>query len=209
MVEKNTWGEFEHLFPKNSIPLINELCKGHEFKMVLRYNRSSKLGDFRSPYLGKPATITVNGDINPYFFLITFVHEFAHLLIWEEYKGKVRAHGKEWKNKFTEILMPFANNHIFPDEVVPILQQHLLNPKASSHADPKLYQVLRNYNHNANDIILLRELEENKPFKLESGRKFIKGKTRRSRILCRELNGSKEYLIHGYAEVFPISEASK
>jgi SprT protein len=45
--------------------------------------RSSKLGDYRPPQRGLPHRISVNHNLNQHEFLITLIHEMAHLLCWE------------------------------------------------------------------------------------------------------------------------------
>ena len=63
-------------------------------------SRSSKFGDYRPPYGFAGHRISVNHDLNPYAFLITTVHEFAHLKTWNEHKHLVKPHGSGMEKKF-------------------------------------------------------------------------------------------------------------
>ena len=62
-----------------------------EFKIAKK--RKTKLGDYRQPYRGSSHRISVNGDLNPYSFLITTLHEIAHLLTFVRFGNRVQPHG--------------------------------------------------------------------------------------------------------------------
>lgn len=205
----NNRSEFNHFFPENSISILNSIDTSFSFQMKVRFNRSSKLGDFRLNGKDTLPTITVNGDMNPYHFLVTFLHELAHLQVWKAFGRKAKAHGKEWKNAFRELMLPFLSTEIFPDEIQSVLSSHMKNPGASTHSDPRLFEALRKFNHNHHELKLLRELAENETFRLENGRIFAKGKIRRSRYLCQDLSNRRQYLIHSHAEVFPVEASRK
>lgn len=69
--------------------------------------RASKLGDYRPHPTGNGHQITVNHDLNPFAFLITFTHEVAHLVCYERYGHRHEPHGREWKRHFRELLLHF------------------------------------------------------------------------------------------------------
>ena len=76
------FNEFSEIF-KKYVPIefasmLADLLIGTNVKFKVVRGRKTKLGDFRyGSDLPKPI-ITVNGDLNPYAFLITALHEFAH-----------------------------------------------------------------------------------------------------------------------------------
>ena len=76
--------------PVDAVDMVFEMIRQYKVHLKVSRKRSSKLGDYRSPHNGNGHQITVNHDLNPYAFLITLVHEFAHLLTWEKYRNKVR-----------------------------------------------------------------------------------------------------------------------
>lgn len=165
--------------------------------------RSSKFGDFRPKQRDKPARISVNNDLNKFHFLITLVHEIAHAANWEKHQRKVNPHGREWQEIYRQKMTEMVRLHIFPSELIHALQEHLQNVKASTCSDVKLYKMLRIFDEE-NDFILLSELEENKAFELKNGRQLIKGKKRRTRYLCKELNSNRNYLVSAHAEVLAL-----
>ena len=85
--------------PDGSVPYVVHLLKTYPVRFRIVRPRKSKLGDFRVREGEDLPEITVNGDLNPYSFLITTVHEFAHLKTWMEYRFSAAPHGKEWKRR--------------------------------------------------------------------------------------------------------------
>ena len=75
------------------------------------------LGDYRNAVNGKNHRVTVNGNLNTYAFLITLLHELAHLLAYEQYGNRIFAHGKEWKSIYGKLLHDFLSRKIFPEDI--------------------------------------------------------------------------------------------
>ncbi|NOQ72380.1 MAG: sprT domain-containing protein [Crocinitomix sp.] len=163
--------------------------------------RKTKLGDYRHPHNGKPHRISVNGDLNPYSFLITTLHEMAHLTTFEKYGNRVKPHGVHWKIEFKAIADPILNEIALPTDVNLALNNYLRNAKASSCSDDKLYRVLKRYDkYNG---LTLEELESGSLFKL-NGKTFVKGKKLRTRFECAEVSTHKKYRVLGLAEIEKI-----
>ncbi len=165
--------------------------------------RTTKLGDFRpNQHLEKGHRITINYNLNQHAFLITLVHEMAHLKTWNLFKDKVKPHGAEWKSVYREMLLPFLSLNIFPDDIAPALIEYLENPAASSCSDMNLMRILMKYDQEPK--ILLEEIPSSSVFKLSSGRVFRKGSQRRKYFQCLEISSGKMYLINPLAEVEPV-----
>lgn len=186
--------------PAESLPILQKWFSQRSFKLKIVKKRVTKHGDFRTKYNESTPQITVNSSLNQYAFLITLTHEFAHLLVWKKHKHSVKAHGKEWKDEFKLLMNVLLSKGIFPEQLQETLIQHLKNPPASSSSDEKLVKELKKYDEDS-DTIYLSDLEEGVSFSLNGSRTFTKGLKRRTRYLCREISSSKEYLIHGIAEV--------
>lgn len=163
--------------------------------------RKTKLGDYRHPHMGKPHRISVNGDLNPYSFLITTLHEMAHLTTFIKYGNRVKPHGVHWKLEFKLIADPIFKKVALPADVDVALKNYLQNAKASSCSDDKLYRVLKRYDKNKG--ITLEELENGSFFKLND-KIFVKGKKLRTRFECVEDASKKKYRVLGLAEVEKI-----
>ncbi len=165
-------------------------------QLTVTGNRATKLGDYRHPFQGKGHRITVNGTLNPYAFLVTLIHEFAHLLVWEQHQNRVKPHGGEWKNAFTSLMKPYLKEQVFPDELLPVLHDYFENPRASSCADPELMRSLSQFDQGRNRYQFLEELPEGAVFITRQRRFYIKGEKRRTRFLCAEKGTGKQYLFH-------------
>ena len=67
----------------------------------------------------------IYNDLNQYAFLITYLHEVAHLITYQKHKNKVAPHGKEWKNDFKIVLLPILNPQVFPDLLLKTLARQI------------------------------------------------------------------------------------
>src|SRR5690606_9575799 len=103
--------------PEKAAPVIARWIDVYKIRLKISRRRSTKLGDYRPPQNGHMHRISVNGDLNPYAFLVTLVHEFAHLVTWNRHGPRVRAHGKEWKGVFRQMMQPFLDAGIFPGKL--------------------------------------------------------------------------------------------
>ncbi|MES2588549.1 MAG: sprT domain-containing protein [Bacteroidota bacterium] len=168
--------------------------------------RNTKLGDFRAGMRDEKHQITVNGNLNPYSFLITTLHEFAHLKAYLKFQNRVKPHGEEWKTEFRNLLVPAIDLKLLPQDIVNALVNSLVNMKASSCSDINLMRVLKNYDSKDNSTLFLESLPHQSVFVLQ-GRKFVKGELRRKRYLCEDLVSKKKYLVHALSEV-SLAEAS-
>ncbi|MDB4075046.1 SprT-like domain-containing protein [Crocinitomicaceae bacterium] len=188
--------------PANFIEIVVELLVKHPVKFRVAKPRKTKLGDFRANRDGLHQ-ITVNGDLNPYSFLITTIHEFAHLVTFQEYKGRVKPHGKEWQLTYSKMIYPVIESGDLPKDVSDVLLNSLINVKASSCTDQNLSRVLIKYDKPIQGLILLEELPSKSVFNL-SGKNFTKGNLRRTRYVCVDNSNNKRYLISALAQVKKI-----
>lgn len=186
--------------PFEAVDYCYDLWKVSPFELKLTKTRQTKVGDFTSRRTRSHPRITLNHDLNPYLFLVTYVHEVAHLRVFLELGHRVDPHGEEWKSTFTDLMVPLLWENVFPEEILHELRRHMIHPKASSFADTKLTQAFRKFDSNAHQFAILSEIPEGSTFQLQ-GRFFKKGKLRRTRVLCRELKSKRDYLVPADAQV--------
>lgn len=187
--------------PDGASKHVESLLKPHSFKLKVVRPRKTKLGDFRPGIGGRSHQITVNGDLNPYHFLLTLVHEIAHMKTHEEYRVRVAPHGKEWKRTFQKAMAPILEDSVYPEHLEAPIRKYLSNPKASCSADTDLLRVLRGENSDSNSVVTLESLPENAIFQLPGRSPMRKGMKRRTRFLCEELKTGRNFAVHPLAEV--------
>lgn len=188
--------------PAGAFDPVVELINHYKVHLTVTRERKSVLGDYRHAVLGANHKITVNGNLNKYEFLITLLHELAHLLCFEQYRNRVEAHGKEWKNIYGQLLAQFIQLQIFPEDIRKSLQKTLLNPAATANGETALLLVLRRYNPVQKEgVVTLAHLADGALFMETKGRTFRKIKLRRKRIECVELATGNVYLFSALTEV--------
>ena len=186
---------FHSFVPPESIVTLQAWIDELSIDLQITKPRKTKLGDFKVQH-GK-LYISVNNNLNPYSFLITFTHELAHAFVYTKYTNRVLPHGKEWKATFKSMLLNFL--HIFPEEINKVLSLYLLNPKASTFTDVRLSTVLSKYDKHK--VITITDILEGDSFSTSNGKEFKKGKKLRKRFSCKEKDTNRVYLFHPLAEV--------
>ncbi len=192
---------FQQYIVAEAIPYVQSILNTNDIDLKIVNQRHTKHGDFRRLPNGK-MTITVNNNLNPNQFLITLVHEIAHYLTFKKY-GRVKPHGIEWKTTFRDLMLPLLRPEVFPAHVMGPLAKHLKNPKASTDSDPKLSLVLKN-NEAKVGTTFVHQIQMGEVFQYRN-QQFKRGKLRRTRIECLNLDNQKLYLFHQNAEVVLIS----
>ncbi len=187
--------------PPDAAPIIARWIDYFQCEFKVSRNRSTKYGDYRHPYQGQGHRISVNYNLNPYAFLVTTVHEFAHLLTWNEYNRKAKPHGTEWKSNFKKMMRTFYEKNIFPQDVQKVIISYLENPAASSCSDINLSRILKKYDPVQQHIVTVEKLPFNAQFRMKNGRVFRKEHLVRKRFRCVEVSTGRIYLFNPLAEV--------
>jgi Uncharacterized protein conserved in bacteria len=190
--------------PDNTYESVIAYLNFYKVHLTIARSRKSVLGDYRHKWGSANHRISVNGNLNRYAFLITLLHELAHLITFEQYGNRVQAHGKEWKNIYARLLAQFIEKKIFPVDIEYELLKSLRNPGASSCAEEDLQRVLYDYNERKDGYTLLERLPAGALFQIYDGRVFQKGNKRTKRYNCVEIATNKVYLFSGVYEVLPV-----
>jgi len=183
--------------PEASIDLVIDLLNEYPHHLKIVNKRQTKHGDFRLTK-DKKYQITVNNNLNPYQFLLTLIHEIAHLVTHINHK-RVQPHGKEWKQQFQHLMLPFLSPTIYPKELLPHLANYLKNPKASTDSDVQLALAMKKYSEKS-DKSFIFEIPFGSDFVFKN-RIFRQGNKRRTRYECQEIKSKKTYLFNQNAEV--------
>lgn len=187
--------------PEHSDSLVMDMLHRYGVHLTVTKKRQSILGDYRPAHQGKPHRISVNGNLNKFSFLITLLHELAHLLTFVQHQNKVLPHGAEWKSMFSALLQEYVNKGIFPDDIQEALKKSMHSPGASSCSDMNLMRTLRNYDNVKNGSCLVEQLNPGDVFAIQDGRTFIRGEKNRTRYKCQLVGTKQFFLFHGLYEV--------
>lgn len=184
--------------PPEVLPYCLELFRRFPFEFKVRKKRLTKAGDFCAAS-GKRPVITVNDDLPPLLFLVTFIHEVSHHIVYLNHGHRVEPHGQEWKSTFQSCMAPVMNLGIFPDELQDGLAEHLINPRASTFTDSRLTALFRKY-EGSRKSVLVNQFRPGEVFVLR-GRRYRMGLLRRTRFACIEMDSGRLYLVPGDMEV--------
>ncbi|MDP2160030.1 MAG: SprT-like domain-containing protein [Flavobacterium sp.] len=186
--------------PEHAVEPVFELIKTNSVHLKIVNERVTRHGDYRRHPSGKHQ-ITVNANLNKYRFLITLVHEIAHLAAFEKYGRMIKPHGNEWKITFQRLMIPFIRPEIFPNSVLPLVANHFRNPTASSDTDARLAFALKQFDERKPDIHFIHEVPSGSYFRIKNGKVFQKKGLRVKRYECLEVQTGKLYLFNANAEV--------
>lgn len=189
----------EKYIPKNAVVPIFEVIKETNVYLKIVNERVTRHGDYRRLSTGQHQ-ITINANLNPYKFLITLVHEFAHLVAFSHFGRRIKPHGKEWKFTFQKMMLPFLREEIFPKELLPLLIRHFENPTATTDTDQHLAFALKQYDA-PNNLHCVFQIPHGSYFQLYNGRIFKRGNRRVKRYECVEVKTGRAYLFDPNAEV--------
>lgn len=192
--------------PAGTDSAVLDYLNRYHVQLTITRKRKTVLGNYTyRPQSGHH--IRINGDLNPYAFLITLLHELAHLVAFQSFGSRIQAHGKEWKNCFSSLLDVFIFQKIFPSDIESALLQSIESPAASACGDLPLMRALRLYDNKQSQTVPVEDLIEGTRFKTEDGRAFIRGKKIRTRYQCQVIPGGQVYLFPGLFEVSIISDS--
>ena len=189
----------EKYIPQAAVQATFELIKANNVHLKIVNERVTRHGDYRKLPDGQHQ-ITVNASLNSYRFFITLIHEIAHLVAFQKFDRRIKPHGKEWKQTFQRLMLPFIRPEIFPSNLLPLLAIHFKNPKATSDTDLSLAIALKQYDP-PNDKNYIFEIPAGGMFRLYNGKLFKRGNKRVKRYECLEVATGRMYLFNPNAEV--------
>lgn len=196
----------EKYIPTHAVEPVFGLIKANDVHLKIVNERKTRHGDYRRLPEGNHQ-ITVNANLNQYRFLITLIHEIAHLIAFESFGRNIKPHGLEWKRTFQKLMLPFIHPQIFPAELLPVIARHFRNPRASSDTDPHLSVALKRLDPE-NDKNYIFEVPLGSIFRIYNGKIFKKGERRVKRFECMEMETGKIYLFQPNAEVELLKAAN-
>ncbi len=187
--------------PDAAAGLILDCLNRFHVHLTITRERKTVLGDYRHATFYHSHRISVNGNLNKYSFLITLIHELAHLITFNTHRNKVDPHGREWKDNYAALLKDFMHTDIFPEDILVTLRRSFHDLPASSCSDERLMRVLRNYDIRPKNLVVVEQVAEGQLFDAGKGKLFRKGKKLRKRYQCVEVGTGNVYLFNPLYEV--------
>ena len=190
--------------PAAAVDSVFNYLAQHSVHLHITRERYSKLGDYRWPRQGHPFhEISVNGNLNPYHFLLVLLHEMAHLDTWLQYKNSIQPHAHEWQANYARLINLYLP--LFPTDVSVLLQRYTACIPLSRTIEKQIDAQLRHYNpdYTPSQDITLNDLTPGTRFLIASrpDHHFVAAEKRRTRWICRCLEDGRQYLVSGTAQV--------
>lgn len=197
-------GTLEKYIPPGSIDLLMKLLRSEPVELKITKPRKTKFGDYRFPKAGERHRISVNANLNPFAFIITVIHEMAHLKAFKDHGKFIKPHGAEWAQTFRELSKPFIEAEVFPKALEQNLIKSLNKGAASSCTDIDLFRALKEFDETPDHITTVEQIEPGGYFRIDQTKVFQKGPKSRKRYRCLNLSNGREYMVHPLAEVKKI-----
>ncbi len=193
-------------FPEETIGQVSSMLKKHAVQLKITRERVSKLGDYRPPFQNLNHRITVNGNLGKHLLYLVFLHEMAHLIIWNRYGKSVSPHGPQWKQEFGSMLKQAVYLGYLPENLKIPVAAFADNVKATFAADPILWKNLKSLDERLASEITIEDIPADTFFMAANGRFFKKEEKLRKRYRCFCLNNKRRYLFHPMAVIKPVKE---
>lgn len=190
--------------PSGAVEEMISMLETTEVIVRLSAPRKRVHGTYCRPVKGYSHRISINNDLNPYAFLITLLHEFAHLYAFEQ--DKSLRHDAAWKKHFSVLLHRFIALNVFPEDIENALLHHLQRIRSSDFMDIQLTCVLQSYDsiQEENNEIVLMDLPEKTKF-MYNNKMFTKQERLRKYYVCIEIKTKRKYRFHPLAKVTAVS----
>jgi hypothetical protein len=187
--------------PEGTYEKVQKYLVRYKVQLTITRKRNSVLGDYRMPDNTGGHRITINGDLNRYAFLLTLLHELAHLEAYVYYGRRISPHGTEWKISFKKILAGFTDRGFMPADVEQAVKKYMQDPAARSCVDENLIRVLKKHDPPQHGYCFVEDLEEGSLFLAADGREYRRGKKIRKRFECTDVRSRRKYLFSPVYEV--------
>ena len=190
---------FDRHVPSAAVAYCCWLWRDWGFSLRVNRPRRTRLGTHQfDPTTGH--LVTVNANLSPEAFLITYLHEVAHVVTVRQAHRRTQPHGVAWKRNFRALLEPVLTEAIFSPNVLEALRAYARNPTAATSSHPPLARALQSLESPPEGTTTVGQVPEGAAFVLHN-RTFVRGPMRRTRALCTEADTGRKYTVPGHAQV--------
>lgn len=162
--------------------------------------RITKLGHMQHDKQHHLFTISINNNLSPSKFLYIFLHEYAHLLVAQQFKT-YKPHGNEWQMAFFKLLDEAIKKGLFNPLIAQAIQAEYFSDFVYSRQ--RDFNICRAIDHadNITPSLYIKDLDIGNTFVLKNGMQLVLLEKRRSRFLCKDVKTNNKYLVSSYAIV--------
>ena len=199
-----------HYLPAGAVEPVYDYLNCNAVHLHITRERTSKLGDYRWLQPRHPYhEISVNGNLNPYRFLMVMLHEMAHLDTWLQYRNSIAPHGHEWQQNYAALLTQYR--HCFPAGSHSLLERYVSRIPLNRRTGTAFEQSLKQYDpgYTPENDLHLDDLPAGTVFALAArpDTRFRSLEKRRTRWLCQHLGNGRQYLVLGTASVIRTNDS--
>lgn len=190
--------------PASAVDPLFDFVAQHKVHLHITRERFSKLGDYRWPqHQRRYHEISINGNLNPYHFLMVMLHEMAHLNTWLLHGNSIQPHGHEWQAQYAALIMQYRS--CFPATIQPLLTAYAARIPLSRTLNRQINAQLHHYDADYDPAadITLNSLTAGTRFHIAArpDHHFEAVEKRRTRWICRCIEDGRQYLVSGTAQV--------
>ena len=203
-----TGGEYRAILsrylPQAAVDGIYAILDSNRVFLHITRERKSKLGDYRWPRRGHNFhEISVNGDLNRYFFLYVLLHEVAHMDAFLSQGVTHEPHGHFWQQCYRKRLVEFAA--CFTPDVAVLINAYCSRIPLSRTIGSRVEAQLRTYDkgYAATQHVTLDQLPAGTFFRViaKPAIRFRSVERQRTRWRCLDVASGRVYTVSGRAEV--------
>lgn len=192
--------------PPSAVEEVYCYLNTHAVHLHITRERSTKLGDYHRPYSSHNYhAISINGNLNPYMFLMVLLHEMAHLDTFLHFGRSVRPHGHEWQQCFAHLLMLYNKEGNFPENVRTMLLHYTAHIPLSRSWLTRIENELSHYNADyiPEEDLRVRDLTPGSLFYIKTRPELVLRlvSKRRTRYQCTSEKDGTTYSVSGEAQV--------
>jgi SprT protein len=186
--------------PEGAFDLVGKWLQVKDLQIKISSRKGHRLGSYQRDPAGNQK-ILINRNQDCYSFLITLVHEIAHMQVRMGTRKKIQPHGTEWKLTFGRLLSETAQLPSLPSDVRGMMLEMANAPMSRQYARVGSGKVLLRYNSKPEFGHLLADLSEGERFATPDGKIYTRGIKLRTRYKCRREGTSAWYLV---GEAVPV-----
>ena len=190
--------------PASSHEYIQQLLTGENLLIRITRQRKTRFGSFTARRNSNYKAINISGQQNQWAFLITFIHEFAHLRVWKTYGHKVKGHGREWKDTYYQLATPLLLSNTFPEDINEALKKYFTGKKISDSTETNLMRILKKYDSAGQEVIYIENIPVGHYFTY-GNHQFQKIEKLRTRYKCKDVKTGRMFVFTALVEVNPIN----